>query len=79
MKEASVRRSRRTQVANGNSGEVSLRILLIHFHAKRAAERDHVLADFYSGKSFSMFDAFAADQALFVETLLFRWHSVSGF
>ena len=71
---ASVSHSRRTQVADAKSGEVSLRILLVNFHAKRAAERDHVLADFYSGKSFSMFDTFAADYALLVEILFFRYH-----
>ena len=74
----SVTHPRRAYVANVNSGEVALRIFLVDFHAKWAAERDHLLADFYSGKSLSMFDAFSADEAFLVEILLFRWHRVNG-
>jgi hypothetical protein len=36
------------------------------------AQRDEAVLNFQSAKSFSMFDAFAADEALFVEILLFR-------
>jgi hypothetical protein len=73
-----ISRSRRSQVANGKSGEVSLRILLIDFHAKRTAKRDEIFLNFQSTKSLSMRDAFTADNALLVEILFFRFHSVSG-
>ena len=72
-------RSWRAQIANAKLGKVSLRILLVNLHAKRAAERDEVLTHLQSAKTCSMIDTFAANEALFIKIFSFRYHGAIHF